>query len=89
MLELLFLSRFGRALANIAKGKGRSRGWAALGVGFWFLGEIMGFLVGSLLNLGIGSYLLGLGVAGAGAFVSYTIVKSLAPLGEAAEPSPS
>ena len=36
MLEIIFLMRFGRSLSKIAKEKGRSGGWAALGVLFWF-----------------------------------------------------
>jgi hypothetical protein len=79
MLEIFLLIRFGKSLSAMAKAKGRSGGWAGLGVLFWFVGEIMGFLIGDLLGLGMGSYLLGIGVAFAGAGVAYAVVKSLSP----------
>jgi mannitol-specific phosphotransferase system IIBC component len=49
----------------------------ALGVVFWLGGEFMGAIVGTLLGLGMGSYLVAVVVAIVGAFVAWTIVKSL------------
>jgi hypothetical protein len=81
MLEILILIQFGKRLAALAEEKGRSKGWAALGVGFWIGGEIMGAMVGAILmDGGIGMYILALGVAAVGAFVAYLIVKALPPL---------
>ncbi len=79
MLEIVFLSWFGRKLASLAKQKGRSGAWAMLGVGLWVGGEVFGFGLGALLDLGMGAYLIAIGCAIASAFVSYGIVNSLAP----------
>jgi hypothetical protein len=79
MLEILFLVRFARHLAKLAKSKGRSGGWGGLGVGLWFLGEVAGLIVGTLADAGAGAYLVALLFAAVGATVSYFIVKSLRP----------
>ena len=83
MLEILLLIKFGKSLAKLAKSKGRSGGWAALGVAFWFGGEVMGFIVGTAFGLELGAYLFALAFAGAGIGVAYLVVKSLAPMGPA------
>jgi hypothetical protein len=77
MLEILFLIRFVRHLSKMARSKGRSGGWGGLGVAFWFGGEILGFIVGSLADLGAGAYLVALLFAAFGATAAYFIVKSL------------
>lgn len=80
MLEIFFLIWFGRKLAGIASEKGRSKGWAALGVCFWIGGEFMGFIVGALLGAQqLGAYGLAILIAIAGAVVSYVVVKALPP----------
>ena len=81
MLEIIFLIWYGRKLANVAAARGRSRGWAALGVGFWIGGEIIGIIVGSLLGLELGVYLMALCLAAIGAVAGWMIVSSL-PQGE-------
>ncbi|MBI5547262.1 MAG: hypothetical protein HY901_25550 [Deltaproteobacteria bacterium] len=86
MLEILCLVWFGRRLAEILAGKGRSKGWVALGILFWVGGELMGGVVGQLLGLGLGGYGLAILFAVIGALVAYAIVKSLPPLNQA-EPS--
>jgi hypothetical protein len=83
MLEILFLIRFVRHLSKMARSKGRSGGWGGLGVGLWFGGEILGFIVGSLADAGAGAYLVALLFAAVGATAAYFIVKSLP--GEAQE----
>lgn len=83
MLEIFFLIWFGKKLASTATMKGRAGTWALLGVGMWIGGEIFGFVLGSLLGMDIGSYLLALGCAAAGAAVSYGIVNSLEPTASA------
>jgi hypothetical protein len=85
MLEVIFLIWFGRKLANVAASRGRSRGWAGLGVGFWIGGELMGIIHGSLLGLELGVYGMALGLAAVGAVTSYMIVSSL-PAGD--QPGP-
>ena len=79
MLEIIFLIWFGRKLASMAAMKGRSGAWAMLGVGMWIGGEIFGFVVGMLLEMEMGMYLMGIGCAILGAVVSYGIVNSLEP----------
>jgi hypothetical protein len=80
MLEIILIIWIGRRVAEAAQEKGRSKNWAALGAGFWILGELMGFMVGGALGLGMGSYLLAIGMAAVGAFVAHTVVKALPPL---------
>lgn len=77
MLEIAFLVWFCRKLASIAKGKGRSGSWGALGALLWIGGEITGFVVGTLGDLEAGSYLVALLFAGLGAVIAYVIVSAL------------
>ncbi|WP_224249323.1 hypothetical protein [Hyalangium gracile] len=77
MLEIIVIVWLTRKLSETAKEKGRSKGWGALGAGFWIIGEIMGFVIGGLLGLDLGSYLVAIGMAVLGAFVASTIVKAL------------
>jgi hypothetical protein len=79
MLEIIFLVRFVRHLSRLAKSKGRGGGWGGLGVAMWFGGEILGFVVGGVGDLGAGSYLLALVFAACGATAAHFIVKSLRP----------
>jgi hypothetical protein len=85
MLEVLFLIKFTRHLAKMAKERGRSGGWGGLGVAFWLGGEIIGFIVGSVADAGAGAYLVALLFAAFGAAAAYFIVKSL---GEQVQPEP-
>jgi hypothetical protein len=80
MLEILFLVRFARHLSKLARSKGRSGGWAGLGVAFWIGGEILGLLVGGAADAGVGAYLVALLFAAFGATAAYFIVKSLRPM---------
>jgi hypothetical protein len=84
MLEILFLLRFVRHLSRLAKQKGRSGYWAALGVAFWIGGEVTGLVVGEVADAGAGAYLMALVFAAVGATVAYFIVKSLRPFDETA-----
>lgn len=78
MLEIFLLITFGKKLAELARGKGRSPAWAALGVMFWVGGEIIGFIIGALLGLeGLGAYPVAIVVAALGAFVAWMVVKNL------------
>lgn len=78
MLEIMFLIWFGRSLSRIAAAKNRSKGWAALGVAFWIGGEVSGMVLAVLLGLTeLSMYGFALALAGAGAAVSYVIVKNL------------
>ncbi len=87
MLEIFLIIALGKKLSALAVEKGRSKGWAALGAGFWFGGEVMGFIIGGLLDLGMGAYLIALVFAGIGAGVAYGIVKGLPPIGNPVEPA--
>ncbi|WP_164019572.1 hypothetical protein [Pyxidicoccus trucidator] len=77
MLEIFALISLCQKLAAIAKEKGRTKAWAALGALFWFLGEIVGFVIGEVMGLGMGGYLVAIAFACLGAYVAYTIVKAL------------
>lgn len=82
MLEILLLRGFYRSLSATAKAKGRAGSWGMLGVLFWICGEILGFVIGASLELGMGAYLVALACAGAGAGAAYLIVRSLSTLRE-------
>ncbi len=79
MLELFFLMWFGRRLADLATRKGRTKWWAALGVGFWVAGEVTGVIVGSLLGLDLGAYAIALLFAISGAIAAWFVVSALPP----------
>ena len=83
MLEIIFLIWFGRKLATIAKSKGRSGAWAVLGVGLWVGGEVIGFIVGTALNMEMGAYVVGIVSAIVGAVISYVVVSQLPDAGGA------
>ncbi|WP_163989012.1 hypothetical protein [Pyxidicoccus caerfyrddinensis] len=83
MLEILAIVALCKKLAAIAKEKGRSAGWAALGALFWFMGEV----VGEIMGLGLGGYLVAIAFACIGAFVAHTIVKALPEAPVAVTPS--
>lgn len=81
MLEILGIIAFARLLSRAATEKGRSKGWAALGVLFWIGGELMGFVVGALLGMEtFAQYGVALLMAGTGVLVAYLVVKALPPL---------
>lgn len=78
MLEIFLLITFGKKLAALANEKGRSSGWAALGVMFWIGGELIGFIIGALLGFeGLAAYPVAIAVAALGAFVAWMVVKNL------------
>jgi len=81
MLEILGIIAFARLLSRTATEKGRSKGWAALGVLFWLGGELMGFVIGTILGFEMfAQYGVALLMAAAGALVAYLVVKALPPL---------
>jgi len=82
MLEILILVGLARSLSRMAEGKGRSKGWAALGVLGWIGGEVMGAIVGALTADGTGA-IYGLALVGAviGGTTAYFIVRSLPAAG--------
>jgi hypothetical protein len=78
MLEILILVKFTRYLASVARNKGRSSAWAALGAVFWIGGEVFGFLVGALAGMeDLAAYLPALICAALGAAAAYGIVALL------------
>ncbi len=80
MLEILLLIRIVPWLSKIATKKRRSRGWAALGVGLWFGGEVMGTGVGYMLGLDlIESYGIALTMAAVGMVVAFLVLHALPP----------
>ena len=79
MIEIFVIIHFSKKLGAIATQKGRAKGFAALGALFWFLGEILGFIIGEVLNLGMASYALAIACAALGMFIAFSVVKSLSP----------
>lgn len=78
MLEIILIVTMSRKLAEIASSRGRSKGWAALGVAFWFGGELFGFILGGLFGLeGLSAYPIALGIAAIGLTVAWLVVKNL------------
>lgn len=78
MLEIILIITFARKLAELAASRGRSKGWAALGVAFWFGGEVFGFILGALFGLeGLAAYPIALGVGAIGLTVAWLVVKNL------------
>lgn len=88
MLEIFLLIWAGRKLARMAREKGRSGGYAGLGVGLWFTGEILGFIIGTALGLELGAYATALVMAAAGLGLAFLIVSRLQPVSGYDEPVP-
>jgi hypothetical protein len=81
MLEILAVIGFAKLLSSAAVERGRSKGWAALGVGFWIGGELMGAIIAGILGLDdLAIYGVALMVAGVGVLIAYLVVKALPPL---------
>jgi hypothetical protein len=80
VLEIILLRTLYNKLSGIATAKGRPGTWGMLGILFWIGGEILGFIIGSLLGMELGAYGIALLCAGAGAGISYAIVNSLGSL---------
>lgn len=78
MLEIFFIIFFAKKLAEIAQSKGRPKGWAALGVVGWIVGEVLGGVVGALI-FGDGAmlYLTALVGAAIGAGIAWAVVNGL------------
>jgi len=81
MLEIIFLVKFCKSLAAVAREKNRPASWAALGVILWVAGEIGGAMLGAS-NRVMGMELYGCAVLGAvvGAIAAWVIVKTLKPI---------
>jgi uncharacterized membrane protein YeaQ/YmgE (transglycosylase-associated protein family) len=80
MIEILCLLWFCRMLASIARDKGRSGAWGALGAVLWIGGEIGGAVVGALQGgQGGGLYLMAILGAAVGATIAYALVAALPP----------
>ncbi len=80
MLEILLVRALYKTLSVTAVEKGRPGTWGLLGILFWVGGEILGFILGSLLGLELGAYGIALLFAAGGAGISYLIVNSLGSL---------
>ena len=88
MLEIIFLITLGRKLAETASNKGRSKAWAALGVLFWIGGELVGFIIGTLMGMqGLAPYPIALALAALGVLVAWLIIKALPDVRAATEPA--
>jgi len=77
MLEIFLLIWAGRKLARIASERGRSGGWAGLGIGLWIAGELIGFVIGAMLGLDLGAYFIAILMAAVGLGIAFLIVSNL------------
>jgi hypothetical protein len=89
MCEIILIILLAKKIASIASEKGRSGvGFGFMFVGLWIGGEVMGFIVGTLLFGAAGGgrdsvflvYGCALAGAAAGAVLSFIIVSSLSPV---------
>jgi hypothetical protein len=82
MLEIFGLIWLTRKLASIARAKGRTGAWGALGPVFWIGAELFGFVVGAIMGISqLGSYGIAIGCALVGAATSFGIVAILPEAG--------
>ncbi len=80
VIEILVLIWLVGRLAKIAKAKGLSGAWGALGLAMWIGGQVFGLILGAAIVVDlIGVYIFALMWAIAGGVASYAIVKRLAP----------
>ena len=85
MLEIFLLIKFTNYIGSVVEQKGHRAGkYKGIAVALWFGGEILGAVIGALLDLGVGTYLLALLCAAAGALIANSIASSLPAL-ESAE----
>ena len=77
MLEIVAVVMLTRKLAEIAAAKGQAKGWAALGPVLWIIFEIGGVIIGTLMGMELGVYLIGLGGAAVGAAIAWQVVANL------------
>jgi hypothetical protein len=84
MLEIIALGWLTTQIGKALEGKGRAIGWyKVLGVALWFIGEIVGMLIGLILSGGEASmlaYIFALAGAVAGGTIAYQIAKGMEPL---------
>ena len=77
MLEIIFLIRFTGAIGENLRKKGYSPGGHKfLAVILWFGSEIAGMLLGSALDMGVGTYVVALGLAVISAIIFWQIVSN-------------
>ncbi len=85
MLEILALIMLWRKIGNVVSEKGRETiGYQLMAIGMWIGGEILGFMIGTVLTGGgsefnIAAYGLALVGAIAGGVTAYLIARSLTP----------
>jgi hypothetical protein len=83
MLEILLLVGLCKRISRMVGEKGRKAGgYIGLTIGLWIGGEILGFIVGQLLDMGGGAYAFALFGAGLGALAAYWIARSVSSLKE-------
>jgi hypothetical protein len=89
MLEILVLFWLGRDIGRMAESKGRSKaGYIVMLVVCWFIGELLGAMVGAVLapkglvyaDFNLGAYLCALGGAALGGVTAYMIARSVSDL---------
>jgi hypothetical protein len=73
---------FASLYQKLALKRGRSSGWGLLGIVGWLSGELVGFVLGSVMGLEGGAYVVALLGAVLGGFGVYQLLLSLPSLGE-------
>jgi hypothetical protein len=80
MIEILLIRALVKAIGRLLRDKGRSPGlFQFLAVVLWIGGEVTGGVVGVVLELGNGAYVLALLGAASGAGLSWVIAKAAKP----------
>ncbi len=81
MLEIMMLIALTKSIGKVVEGKGRPSGkYKALAVALWIGGEILGFIIGEIAELGGASYVLALLGAATGAFIAWRVAASVPAL---------
>ncbi len=87
MLEIIGIMMLCKANKKLALARGRKPGgYVALTIILWVGMEILGFIIGSLLDLRYGSFIFVYGFAGIGALISFLCAK-FGPKGDYVDPA--
>lgn len=81
MLEIMMLIALTKSIGKVVEGKGKPSGkYKALAVVLWIGGEVLGYVIGALADLGGASYALALVGAATGAFIAWRVAASVPAL---------
>jgi hypothetical protein len=86
MLEIVGIIALARWMGSTLESKGHSKWLGAAGPIGWVMAEICGFIIGEMLGLELGGYVLAIGLALCWAATCAIVVMAL-PAGEGAPPT--